>query len=162
MAEAGLCLFSAEADIPVFAEDEPETDNGDGAHADDVQPFKMRHNPFHTGAQPCLELCGKDRTGQNDQKEADPPGDEHPLINLLPNAFTFFFIFTFHVLLLFSQNPLKTIWTGGGPLYQRTSQRVKEVAYPETVPFIQIRKKVQALWITARNRAVLAEQPDTG
>ncbi|MCC3401940.1 hypothetical protein D4760_11700 [Eubacterium callanderi] len=41
-------------------------------------------------------------------------------------------------------------------------QTVKEVARPETAPFIQIRKKVQALRITTRNRAKIPEQPDTG
>jgi len=41
----------------------------------------------------------------------------------------------------------------------RLFQTVKEVAKAETAPFIQIRKSVQALWLTARNRAGLKEQP---
>lgn len=48
------------------------------------------------------------------------------------------------------------------PGYSSGFQAVKEVAEAETAPFIQIRKKVQTLWITARNRATLPEQPDTG
>jgi len=43
-----------------------------------------------------------------------------------------------------------------------TPQTVIEVVQPETAPFIQIRKKVQALRITTRNRAEIPEQPDTG
>lgn len=39
---------------------------------------------------------------------------------------------------------------------------VKKVSLPETVPFIQIRKEVQALWKTPRNRAEPPEQPPTG
>ena len=46
--------------------------------------------------------------------------------------------------------------------FGRSSKAVKEVDQLETAPFIQIRKKVQALWVTAGNRAVLSEQPDIG
>lgn len=48
------------------------------------------------------------------------------------------------------------------PGYSFGIQAVKEVAQAETAPFIQIRKKVQALRITTRNRAKIPEQPDTG
>ena len=42
------------------------------------------------------------------------------------------------------------------------SQESVQVTQSETAPFIQISKKIQALWITARNRAALPVQPDTG
>lgn len=42
------------------------------------------------------------------------------------------------------------------------AETVKKVSQSETVPFIQKRKKVQALWIMDRHRAVLLAQPDTG
>ena len=42
------------------------------------------------------------------------------------------------------------------------AETVKKVSRSETVPFIQKRKKDQALWITDRHRAVLLAQPDTG
>ncbi|ARD66696.1 hypothetical protein B2M23_14700 [Eubacterium limosum] len=42
----------------------------------------------------------------------------------------------------------------------RWSFAVKKWRSPETAPFIQIRKSVQALWITAKNQAALLRQPD--
>ena len=38
----------------------------------------------------------------------------------------------------------------------------KEVLRSETAPFIQIRKKVQALWVTVWNPTALSDAPDTG